>query len=259
MKWYKHPTNFRNSQIGATLLELYGMKGYAMHCILVEMLMAEKPSKDEPACLAFAPKLWCKCLRTKEQLLRSWLATSEQLGSTHASESNGLISITLLSDGNYSHKDATSSSDRYHLAGLNRTEQNRIEQSKKKKTKSVDLEVKEGLKKIEAWYQETYPRKEGKKKGMEYFGALLKKTSKSNLEHLLGGIRESIVCYAERCKKTDTETEYIKQFSSFARCYEDYLDPDFAKETKSIKGKGATGFDAIDVSDLSMGPDRDPF
>ena len=144
---------------------------------------------------------------------------------------------------------------RHQPARPNRIEEKRIEE---KKTKSDDLVMK-ALNKIEEKYKETFPKKEGKKKGLEYFRALMKKQPKAGLQPLLEGILESIGVYAEHHRKVGTEVKFTKQFSAFARCYEDYLEPDFQKQSNEAKTKGATGFDAIDVSDLSFGDDSAPF
>lgn len=61
-----------------------------------------------------------------------------------------------------------------------------------------------------------YPKKEGKKKGLEKLKATIK--TKEDFDKL-------ILCtknYSEKVRLENTELKYIKQFSTFANCYTDY-------------------------------------
>lgn len=63
-----------------------------------------------------------------------------------------------------------------------------------------------------------YPRREGKKQGMQ---RLLKEIK---TEEQLKQFHDAVVNYAELCRQEQRERQYIKHWSTFANCWEDYVD-----------------------------------
>lgn len=70
------------------------------------------------------------------------------------------------------------------------------------------------IKKMEKIY-ETYPRKMGKKQGF----AKMQKLSHQSLEDLLSAVNN----YNTYLEISNTEEKFIKYFSSFMSCWEDWL------------------------------------
>lgn len=91
-----------------------------------------------------------------------------------------------------------------------------IEKEKEKKKGKFDFDFVYSL----------YPKKEGKKKGIEKLHGAIK--NQADYDKL-------ILCtknYVEKCKLENTELKYIKQFSTFANCYEDYCEIQIVNNTK---------------------------
>lgn len=84
---------------------------------------------------------------------------------------------------------------------------------------------------------EKYPKKIGKKKGLERL------TRKIKTQTDFDNCSLAIDRYAEYCKQNNTEKQFIKQFDTFATSYEDYLDEDFGKTTTFDKKPQNSGFD----------------
>lgn len=69
-----------------------------------------------------------------------------------------------------------------------------------------------------------YPRKIGKKKGIEYLKRHLK--SVADLEKFETAVKN----YAAYCDTEKTELQYIKQFSTFCHCWEDWVEKPETRE-----------------------------
>lgn len=75
-----------------------------------------------------------------------------------------------------------------------------------------------------------FPRKEGKKRGLEIMKRLVKGDPNK-----LPLIEKAIVNYAAQCKDNRTEERFIKHFSTFINVWEDFLDINAASEKKPRK------------------------
>ena len=65
-----------------------------------------------------------------------------------------------------------------------------------------------------------YPRKQGKKRGIESLKKKIK--TESDYENFKKAVRN----YADQIRRDKTEIKYIKLFSSFVNCWEDYVEPE---------------------------------
>jgi len=85
----------------------------------------------------------------------------------------------------------------------------------KKKEKNIKKDLSEISFDFEALYQK-YPRKIGKKKGIEFLNRYVKNTEQYE------NISKAIENYAAHCKIQKTESQFIKHFSTFLNCWEDW-------------------------------------
>jgi hypothetical protein len=68
-----------------------------------------------------------------------------------------------------------------------------------------------------------YPRKEGKKRGLEICGRQIK--TAEGLQQLLGAIRK----YSAHLRANGTEPKFVKHFDTFMGSWTDWIDPDAGK------------------------------
>ena len=66
---------------------------------------------------------------------------------------------------------------------------------------------------------ETYPRKEGKRKGVD------KLKSQLQTPEDLESFKKAVLNYSSHCLNRNIELQYIKQFSTFVSCWEDWINP----------------------------------
>jgi len=71
-----------------------------------------------------------------------------------------------------------------------------------------------------------YPKKEGKKKGMDICASQI---VTMNMFH---DLEKAVLNYVTMCNNNKTEKRYIKQFSSFMSCWEDYIEIEIEKNRK---------------------------
>lgn len=84
-----------------------------------------------------------------------------------------------------------------------------------------------------------YPRKEGKTAGM----ATLSRTIASREDYT--NLLKAVDNYASYVRANKTEKKFIKQFSTFANCWRDYIqpmDPETGLKKESIKIEEPSGF-----------------
>ena len=115
---------------------------------------------------------------------------------------------------------------------VHRTDQDKDKDKDKVKYKDKDKN-KEKDKDIEQFSFEAlylkYPRKDGKEKGL----ATCK--NKITTKDKYDALSKSIDNYCVLIKKDGTERKYIKHFSTFMNCWEDYLEMKETKDPKSIE------------------------
>lgn len=83
---------------------------------------------------------------------------------------------------------------------------------------TLSTQINKLLPRIEQIYKDFYPRKEGKSLGLRRLGKKIK------TEKQLEAFTKAVCNYAAHVRKQQTETKYIKHFSTFSNCYEDYID-----------------------------------
>jgi hypothetical protein len=74
-----------------------------------------------------------------------------------------------------------------------------------------------------------FPKKVGKTKGVERFKAQLKTRERFELAKL------AVTKYRDYCQEKKIESQFVKQFDTFANCWEDCLDPEFGKSDEFAK------------------------
>jgi hypothetical protein len=79
-----------------------------------------------------------------------------------------------------------------------------------------------------------YPRKEGKKKGLTICNKIIDTSEKYT------DLLKAVENYVKHCKSFKTEIRYIKQFSTFMNCFEDWISPD--KSLLEEKREGLVGY-----------------
>lgn len=103
--------------------------------------------------------------------------------------------------------------------------------------KTNNKTLKSKLLDFEHVYQQ-YPRKEGKKRGIEK----LKKTVKNKKEYLL--LLEAVQNYAMKCQAENIPREYIKHFSTWAGEWQDFIEKPESVKTQSELAKLLRGQNA---------------
>jgi hypothetical protein len=87
-----------------------------------------------------------------------------------------------------------------------------------------------------------YPRKEGKKAGLARARAQIRTPER------LRQFQQAIENYARKIQYERTSFEYVKHFSTFVRCWEDYLDPSIAQPRRTIDPTHLTARDLLDMA-----------
>lgn len=257
MRWYKHFTDNHRGRTVQRLLDEVGHKGVVCYYFLMEMC-AEKLEKSSGSTLSESDCTFTFNMRVIVAATRCTRATIESVlavGATtavwraeanareivvvmpilldlldkdlkRARQARGLTAQNAPLDKNRIDKDnitpPTSSEDpivpidAYNAALLfpkNEAECVNIEKQEKTIKQQFDLEAIYAM----------YPRKEGKKKGMERLKAKIKK--KEDYEKLLISVKNYVTLTLGK------DRQYLKHFDSFVSVWEDYLgiaedDPD---------------------------------
>lgn len=74
-----------------------------------------------------------------------------------------------------------------------------------------------------------YPKKAGKKIGVQRCESQIKSSDKYDQ------LKLSIENYSQQCRNDDTDRKYIKQFSTFMNCWEDYLEIEKSRQDQAIE------------------------
>ena len=97
------------------------------------------------------------------------------------------------------------------------TPPNKIKENKRKEKKTyISAQAPKSDLDFEALYA-AYPRKQGKSKGLAKCKTAIKNQTTYDL------VLKAITQYKALCEANETEVEYIKHFSTFMNCWEDYL------------------------------------
>lgn len=182
------------------LIEKCGVSGYGRWCILVELMASQEISNESKGEYVFRRSMLCRSLRLVERTLNSYLTIVEQelnIGLTIVEQSISISYPNMLK----------------YLGSYNSSSPN-----KEKKRKEIKQIVK--IPKISSFdfdiVYNKYPKKVGKKKGIECLRRSIKTIEQYNM------LMQSVVNYTKLTEKT--ETQFIKQFSTFSNCWEDYIE-----------------------------------
>lgn len=109
----------------------------------------------------------------------------------------------------------------------------RLDKIRKENTYAQTVEtVRASVFNFDLIYQE-YPRKIGKKKGIEKCKAIIK--TQKDFEKVLAAVKK----YAKHCVEQKFEAQYIKHFSTFMASWEDWVDSEIGTTITGIENKTA--------------------
>lgn len=215
MKWFKHFSNASHSDSLADLVEDFGFEGYGRYWRLLEIL-AER-FDGESVSFKFHSRLLRDCLRFKSAVkLNDFLVTIglQQGFNVVVNENQIEIEAPILLDlqdrdfkKSRSLRDTSAPKNKIKIKIKNKDKEEKATTIKSPK-ESLDFEI----------IYKHFPKKEGKKKGLEKLKASIKTQEK--YEQFCQAAQN----YIRKCDIEQTQLTYIKMFSSFVNCWEDYLD-----------------------------------
>jgi hypothetical protein len=216
MKWFKHYTD---ASMDAKICELedeFGYIGYGVYWKILEYCAMQWDGKSEPIFIINRRKVrqLFRINSTKTELIFT-LCSTLNLFSVKTNEKQFIIEIPnllIIKDNHTKNLQATSKKVSKNLPlEQNRTDKNRTDKITNKKLKSkFDLEK----------IYNAYPKKVGKAVGIKKLTEQVK-TEDDFLKALSGAEN-----YAEYHKRSETDPQYIKLFSTWCNqeCWEDVLD-----------------------------------
>ena len=214
--YFRHSFGAHNDEKLVKIIEKYGMAGYAYFWIILE-LCGEQASENVPEKFIFHQRTLLSNLLVRKDKLHSYLVTTTQLLLINATIDGTIIELCIPNLakylGKYSNKNTSNTPNK-------RKENKRKE--KEIKTNDTDLKFD-----FEALYQE-YPLKKGKKKGIENCHKNIKTKERYN------SLQQAINNYCSQCSTDGTVDQYIKHFSTFMNCWEDYLGYDPQENIKKL-------------------------
>lgn len=238
MKWFKHYSNAHTNQLIQSIIQDSGLEDAMRYWLLLELLCGE--FKKNTTVFRFSNAQLKTALHIKFdrklvkflQLLTESQATFDQLSLNFSQESKNFwkIETSIILDlmgKDFKRTRQTSVTD----TSKKKEEEERIK-NKNKQTKKCNFDFEE--------IYSLYPKKQGKTKGL----VTCVKTITSEKDFLL--LEQCVKNYAEQCKFEDTEKKYIKQFSTFMNCWQDYETLDFLEDRK----KAEAIFHKFDETDL---------
>lgn len=128
----------------------------------------------------------------------------------------------------------------YNIIEYNIKEKN-IKESKIKEKKGPATKLPETVFDFESLY-EKFPRKIGKASGIQ----ICKRKIKTQDQY--DSLNQAILNYAAHCQRSNTESKYIKHFSTFMNCWEDWLEVPLEKQSlsESEKKKISINYDLME-------------
>ena len=217
MKWFKHFTDASNSTRLNVLIDGFGVEGYGRYWLLMELLAEEFDGSDEAIEVHFrkiSAKVQIKFAKKLETFMQKLcdfhLIEWEVEGKIYKIKS--LILAELQDkDSKYNRKRIAKPSPNATLdieVDRDIDIDNTVKRKKSSPVASFDFE---------SAYQK-YPKKAGKSKGIAKVQKEI--TTQKQFEDFTRAIEN----YSALCKSEGREPKYIKQFSTFAGEWEDFVD-----------------------------------
>jgi ribosomal protein S15P/S13E len=226
MKWFKHYENAHTNQfIQALLMERNGHELYACWFLLLELLCKEFKKDTQSYTLSIdqiAQVFHVKYSKKAARLLQDLVEFSARF-------EQDLLNVEQISEKFYKIQTPIilelmgKDFKRTRQRGGNATAKKKEERIKNKNTQETAgaAEIVESPD-LEAAYK-NYPRKMGKKKGMQKLQRQIKTPEQ------YANLCKAINNYALHCEKSQTDQQYIKHFSTFVGEWEDWIElPDDA-------------------------------
>jgi hypothetical protein len=209
--YFRHYNDAFNDAKIQKAIELLGYEGYAYYFILIE-LFAKHCENEVKNPIVIHQQTVRILLRKSQQSCNKVVTKLQESGLFVVTFRESLYEFSVPNLTKYLGKYDT----KFPPNAPNKRKEKEIKENKiKQKEKSVVVVKTTPELDIESIYA-VYPRKEGKKKGME------KLKREINSHEKFTQLQVAVKNYAIKCK--DTETRFIKQFSSFASTWEDYLE-----------------------------------
>ena len=200
MKWFKHYTNASRSEKLNALRDKYGLEGYARYWLLVELL-AEKFDGSNTTFRIHKRTMSQQLGYYRHTMSEQWLNNGQTLGlyKFHCDGDVFVIVFDKLLEIKDNHTKNLQVKNK-SLAPRKDKEKNK-NKNKNKICKNFHFD-------LDAIY-EKYPRKVGKKRGMQKLQSIIK--SQEDYDNVMQGVER----YSKYCNDSKTEAKYIKQFNTW--------------------------------------------
>lgn len=214
MKWFKHYSNASSSLKLQSLISELGVEGYGQYWLLLELL-CEKFDGESPEVTLFFDEIsakvrikFTKKLETFLQKLSDFHLLSFQIsGKFYKIEAPILLDLQS--------KDFKFATKQRLLNDSNATLRIKNKDIRLKNKKEINKEkIQNDVFDLELIYSH-YPKKEGKKAGMDRLKKIIK--NQETYDKVLSAVKN----YSDKTKFDDIK--FIKHFSSFISVWEDYL------------------------------------
>ena len=216
--YFRHYNDAFNDAKIQKAIELLGYEGYAYYFILIE-LFAKHCENEVKNPIIIHQQTVRILLRKSQQSCNKVVRKLQESGLFVVTFRESLYEFSVPNLAKYLGKYDTKLPPN---APNKRKEKERKEKEKERKDivgKPDDLQILDVKGKIEKFDIESiyalYPKKEGKKKGMDRLKREIKTYEKFTQ------LETAVKNYNFKCQ--DTDIQFIKQFSSFASCWEDYF------------------------------------
>ena len=233
MKWFKHHTDASRSEKLMVLIDKFGVEGYGRYWLLVELLAEKFDGKDanfrihnntiKRGLFIYHGKMVQRLLECIDDVGLMSLSCSDDIWSIYCPK---LLEIKDNHTRNLQVKTKLVAP---------RIEENRIDNIKGK-VKSVKPSVKSKFD-IDLIYAE-YPKKQGKKKGIEKLHDSIK--TQESYDIILQGTRN----YKNYCLEENIGMKFIKQFSTFVNG--EHWNDEYVSESQSNEIKTQNLIDEVE-------------
>lgn len=216
MKWFRHFSNASESSSLSSIIERSGIEGYGRYWLFVELMVRHWDGSSESVSVSL--KTLSRQLGYYRQTSAlDWADIGQTMGLFQYSlyDLNKSTMITIVFPKLKELQDKDSKYNRKRIVKNDNSTTIDKEEDKDKEEDNINTskstKVKFDLEKIYA----EYPKKEGKKLGMNKLKRIIK--TEEDFNKVLASVRN----YSKL--KYGTELKFIKQFSSFMSSWEDYL------------------------------------
>lgn len=206
--YFRHSVFARNDEFILEAIDKFGYKAYFYWFALLE-ICAEQAADEYPESFKFHQSRLYRELRCNKRSLKpvlDYFQTSMKLV-YNKSENYYEIQIPNLAK---------------YCGSYKKTETERV--PNKKKEKEIKVKETKGTDSVCVFdfdeIYKSYPRKAGKKKGID----ICKRHIKT--EESFSQLKRAVENYGRICAEHGTDSKYIKHFSTFMNCWEDFVDID---------------------------------